>query len=55
MNYWEDKLVTVSELYRAEQLPVFQNRMFQSAAEARGCIKGDVVLARDMETGLVFI
>jgi len=42
------------ELYRAEQLPVFQNRMFRTAQEARDCVKGDVVLVRDMQTGLVF-
>lgn len=42
------------ELYRAEQLPVFQNRMFHTAAEARNCTKGDVVLVQDLETGLIF-
>jgi SAM-dependent methyltransferase len=42
------------ELYRAEQLPVFQNRMFRSEEEARICAKGDVVLVRDLETGLTF-
>ena len=46
--------MVVSELYRAERLPVFQNRLFFSAAEARGCAVGDVVLVRDVETGLVF-
>lgn len=42
------------EIYRAEQLPVFQNRMFHSEQEARNCIKGDVVLVQDLETGLIF-
>jgi hypothetical protein len=42
------------EIYRAEQLPVFQNRMFHSEQEARNCIKGDVVLVQDIETGLIF-
>lgn len=42
------------ELYRAEQLPVFQNRMFYSETEAKECARGDVVLVRDMETGLIF-
>lgn len=46
--------MAISELYRAEQLPVFQNRMFRSATEARNCVTGDVVLVRDMETGLIF-
>ena len=42
------------ELYRAEQLPVFQNRMFRTAAEAMACARGDVVLVRDPRTGFVF-
>jgi SAM-dependent methyltransferase len=42
------------ELYRAEQLPVFQNRMFLTPEEARNCLKGDVVLVQDMDTGLIF-
>lgn len=41
------------ELYRAEQLPVFQNRMFATSEEAVACAKGDIFLAQDMETGLV--
>jgi len=32
------------EIYRAGQLPAFQNRMFHSEQEAKNCIKGDVVL-----------
>lgn len=42
------------EIYRAEQLPVFQNRMFPSAPAARGCTRGDVVLVQSLDTGLVF-
>lgn len=42
------------ELYRAEQLPVFQNRMFQSEEAAKNCVKGDVVLVQDLDTGLTF-
>src|ERR1017187_6492880 len=42
------------ELYRAEQLPSFQNRMFHSEEEAKNCAKGDVVLVRDLDTGLTF-
>lgn len=45
---------SVRELYRVEQLPVFQNRMFRTQEEARECVRGDVVLVRDMETGLIF-
>lgn len=42
------------ELYRAEQLPVFQNRMFHSRQQATDCVKGDVVLVQDLESGLIF-
>lgn len=42
------------ELYRSEQLPVFQNRMFTSREEARECIRGDMLLVQDMQTGLIF-
>jgi SAM-dependent methyltransferase len=42
------------EIYRVEQLPVFQNRMFHSEEEGINCVKGDVVLVQDLETGLIF-
>lgn len=42
------------EIYRAEQLPVFQNRMFPTETEAKNCTKGDVILVQDLETGLIF-
>jgi SAM-dependent methyltransferase len=42
------------EIYRAEQLPVFQNRMFHSAQAARECTRGDMVLVQSLETGLIF-
>jgi hypothetical protein len=42
------------ELYRAEQLPVFQNRMYRSEEAAKNCVKGDVVLVQDLETGLMY-
>lgn len=35
-------------------MPVFQTRMFHSEQEAKNCIKGDVVLIQDLETGLIF-
>ena len=33
---------------------MFQNRMYDTAAEARSCPKGDVVLVEDPRTGLVY-
>ncbi|WP_287601779.1 class I SAM-dependent methyltransferase [Thiothrix sp.] len=44
----------LKELYRAEQLPVFQNRMFHSEADAKNCTKGDILLVQDLVTGLIF-
>ena len=44
---------SVYELYRAEQLPVFQNSMFSSPSAAQGCDKRDVALVRDLKTGLM--
>ncbi len=42
------------ELFRAEKLPVLQNRVFFTQATALACTKGDIVLVQDTETGLVF-
>jgi hypothetical protein len=41
------------ELYRQHDLPIFQNRMYDSPDEARNCPKGDIRLVEDMVTGLV--
>lgn len=41
------------EIYRAERLPAFQNRMFASAEKARDCVRGDLILVQDPQTGLV--
>ena len=38
---------------RLENLPVYQNKMFDTAEAARDCLLGDVVLAEDETTGLV--
>ncbi|WP_296643782.1 class I SAM-dependent methyltransferase [Roseinatronobacter sp.] len=40
-------------LYAQDALPVFQNRMYDSAAEGRDCPKGDMRLVEDLDTGLV--
>ena len=41
-------------LYRQDQYPVFQNRAYDSPAEARACVRGDIRLVEDLRTGLVF-
>ena len=46
-------MTTPREIYRVEQLPVFQNRMFRTREDAIACPKGDVVLVQDSQTGLI--
>ncbi len=41
-------------LYRQEQFPIFQNRMYLTEAQAKACPKGDVQLVENQETGLVY-
>ncbi len=47
-------MIRYRELYQATQLPVFQNKMFDSEQAARDCAKGDVALVQDLGTGLIF-
>jgi hypothetical protein len=42
------------EIFRAEVLPVLQNRMFPTQAAALASSLGDVVLVQDDRTGLIF-
>jgi SAM-dependent methyltransferase len=42
------------ELYRLDQLPIFQNRMYRSEAEAKACPKGDMLLVEDQKSGLIY-
>jgi SAM-dependent methyltransferase len=46
--------MSLRELFRAEALPVLQNRVYASAEQARWSPVGDVVLVQDSITGLVF-
>ena len=41
------------ELFSAQGLPVLQNRVFATEAEARASAAGDVVLAQNLDTGLI--
>ncbi|MCK4829754.1 methyltransferase, partial [bacterium] len=44
----------VKILYEIDELPIFQNRMYDSKEEAINCPKGDVRLVEDLKTGLVY-
>jgi len=46
--------MTHRELFRANQLPVLQNKMYDTETEALACPMGDVVLVQDTETGLIY-
>ena len=48
------KAQSVRLLYEADAFPIFQNRMYPTAAEARDCPKGDIRLVEDLVTGLVY-
>lgn len=41
-------------LYEQRDLPIFQNRMYDSEREALDCPKGDMQLVEDLQTGLVY-
>lgn len=41
-------------LYQVGQLPIFQNRMYDSELEAVNCPRGDVTLVENLDTGLVY-
>ena len=42
------------ELFKIDELPVFQNKMFADLNAALNCPKGNITLVQDMETGLIF-
>ncbi|MFM1881340.1 MAG: hypothetical protein RLZZ344_1574 [Pseudomonadota bacterium] len=42
------------ELYKVKQLPVFQNRMYDTAEAAQKCPCGDMHLVQNHDTGLIY-
>lgn len=44
----------LTKLYEQPAFPIFQNRMYDSAEEARACPRGDIRLVQDDLSGLVF-
>jgi len=45
--------IAFRELYCQRELPLFQNRLYGTCAEARDCPRGDMRLGEDLSTGLV--
>ena len=46
--------MSLREIFRAEGLPVLQNRLFQTREEALSSVTGDVVLVQNSQTGLIY-
>lgn len=46
--------MTARALLRLMDLPVYQNKMFPTAEQARRCPRGDLLLVQDRQTGLVY-
>ncbi len=46
--------MSLREIFRAERLPVLQNRMFRLQDEALASPTGDLILVEDSQTGLVY-
>jgi len=43
-----------NELFRVTNLPLFQNKMFPDKDSARECLKGDIILVQNLDTGLIY-
>ena len=41
-------------VYRQNQFPVLQNRVYSSVEEARNCVLGVIDIVKDLDTGLIF-
>ena len=41
-------------LYRQTNFPVLQNRVYDTEDEAKNCLKGDIELVQNLQTGLVY-
>lgn len=46
--------MSLNEIFRVENLPIFQNKMFSERMDAINCTKGDVVLVQNTDTGLIY-
>ena len=47
-------MMNQTEIYRVNDLPVFQNLIYPDVESAINCVRGDLVLVQNEETGLVF-
>jgi hypothetical protein len=47
-------MTAVTTLYEQTDFPIFQNRIYESANDARACPRGDIRLVQDGRSGLVY-
>jgi hypothetical protein len=47
-------VMNIKSVYRQNQLPVLQNRVYSSAEEARNCVLGDIDIVQDLDSDLIF-
>ncbi len=47
-------MIATRQLYQQRAFPIFQNRVYDSADEARACPRGDIRLVQNGTTGLVY-
>ena len=49
-----NSFINTLSVYRQNQFPVLQNRVYSSAEEARNCVLGDINIVQSLDTGLIF-
>jgi hypothetical protein len=49
-----NQTVNIKLLYKQEQFPIFQNRMYDTEKEAKACATGNIELVENQSTGLVY-
>ena len=47
-------VINTQSVYRQNQFPVLQNRVYSSAEEGRNCVLGDIDIVQDLDSGLIF-
>ena len=47
-------VMNTKSVYRQNQFPVLQNRVYCSAEEARNYVLGDIDIVQDLDSGLIF-
>lgn len=46
--------MNMQDLFRLDNVPVYQNKMFETAEAGRACPRGNIELVQDLSSGLIF-